>query len=129
MANDLNSFSFTGRVIRDPEVKTTQGGTVIATYSVAVNGSKKVDKVYESDVMFLDIKTFGNMATTVQQYVFKGTKVAIIGRLTIEKWEVDGQQRNKAVIITDKIVFLSKGSDKNDHSADIPQENSDLEPF
>jgi single stranded DNA-binding protein (ssb) len=127
-AKSINRCLFTGNATRDPEAKTTAGGTAITIFAIAVNNSIKVGNEYKDDPMFLDIKTFGGLAEIVAKYVKKGMALTVDGRLTIEKWTApDGTPRSKNIIIAESVVFQGAGKAAAEYQP--PEEVSDLEPF
>ncbi len=104
MAFDINQVFLIGRLTRDPETRYSSS-TVICKFSIANNSGRD-----EKDVSFFNIVTFGKTAEMCQQYLSKGKQVAIVGRLSQNRWEKDGQTRSKVEIIANNIQFIgSKG--------------------
>lgn len=106
---DINSINVTGRLTRDVEVKATHGGTTIGNLSLAFSGVRKNRNSgeYEEVPNYIDCFILGARAQTLQQFLTKGTKVAISGELRYQTWEKDGQKRSKHEIMVDRIQFLS----------------------
>jgi single-strand DNA-binding protein len=126
MASDFNQSTFTGRLARDVEVKNTQGGMTIASFSVAV-GSQWFDKTTQQkkeDVAFIDVTAFGKLAEIIGQYAKKGQQVLVSGRLKQETWndKTTGQKRSKLVVVAEN--FKMFGGKNDGLPASEPQEQS-----
>ena len=118
---DNNSVSINGRLVREAEVKFTQGGTAILKFSIAVNRSVKKGDKWEDEASFFDCTMFGKMAESVSYYLEKGKQVSIIGELVQNRWENDGQKHSKVEIIVNKLQLLGSKDDKPErHNADLP---------
>lgn len=108
-----NQITLVGRWTRDTEVTTSQKGTEIMRGSLAVNDS--YDKEHTD---FVDVTAFGKLAVNVNQFTGKGSKVLVSGKLRHERWEKDGQNRSKHVVIANQIVFLeSRNSSDNSNNS------------
>lgn len=90
----INRVNISGNLTRDPELRQTQTGTAILSMGVAVNDRtlNKQTNQLEDRPNFVDCILFGKRATGIQQYLRKGTKVAIDGKLRYSSWEKDGQR-------------------------------------
>ena len=106
----INSVAISGNLTRDPEVRRTQTGMVIVSFGVAVNERRENRQTgqWEDYPNFVDCTMFGSRAEKVAQYLSKGSKVAVLGKLRYSSWERDGQKRSKLEVIVDDIEFLSK---------------------
>ena len=106
----INRVIISGNLTRDPELKRTQGGTAVLQMGVAVNDRRKNPSTgeWEDVANFVDCTMFGTRAERVAQYLAKGTKVAIEGRLRYRAWEQDGQRRSKLEVVVDEIEFMSR---------------------
>jgi len=110
---DLNRATIVGRLTRDPEVRTTPNGTNVTSFSVATNfvwtdpqGTKK------EAVEYHNIVAWRKLGEIVAQYLHKGSRVLVEGRLQTRNWEgQDGAKRNRTEIVADNLIMLdSKGS-------------------
>jgi single-strand DNA-binding protein len=129
---NINRVVVSGRLTRDSELLTTANGLNILNMSVAVNDSiKNANGEWEDKPNFFDVKMFGARAEKLAQYLSKGTKVIIEGKLSWSQWEKDGQKRSKVEIIVDEIEFNSRkeqtapaygasGSQSIEYDEDIP---------
>jgi len=106
----INRVVISGNLTRSPELKQTQGGTSVLQMGVAVNDRRKNPQTgeWEDVANFVDCVLFGTRADKVAQYLTKGTKVAIEGRLRYRAWEQDGQRRSKLEVVVDEIEFMSR---------------------
>ena len=136
-ATNINVVVVTGNLTRDPELKSTSGGTAVCKLRVAVNsrrrdqGGEWVDKPN-----FFDVTVFGAQGENCANYLSKGRPVAVEGRLEWSEWDAsDGSgKRSKVEIIANSVQFLgsrdgSGGGNANDLQAqsDVPADTSDFE--
>jgi single-strand DNA-binding protein len=136
-ATNINVVVVTGNLTRDPELKSTSGGTAVCKLRVAVNsrrrdqGGEWVDKPN-----FFDVTVFGAQGENCANYLSKGRPVAVEGRLEWSEWDAsDGSgKRSKVEIIANSVQFLgsrdgSGGGSGNGLQAqsDVPADTSDFE--
>lgn len=96
-----------GHLTRDVELKYMQSGTAFAVFGLASNRKyKKQDGTQGEEVCFIDVKIFGRSAEIANQYLKKGSKILVEGRLAQEHWEQNGQKRSKHIIQGDSIQML-----------------------
>lgn len=113
----MNKVILTGNLTRDPEYKTTSAGE-LASGSIAVNGYK------EGEVYYFDFNVWGKRASTFTQYLFKGKKVLLEGRLQQQTWDSpEGGKKSKVVINVENFEFLSPRGE-----ATAPSQPSQNEP-
>lgn len=109
----INKAIITGNLTRDPESRTTAGGTTIMSFGVAVNDRRKNAQTgeWEDQPNFIDCTMFGRRAEAVAQYLAKGSKVAIEGKLHWSSWEDrdTGAKRSKVEVWVDELEFMSRG--------------------
>lgn len=122
MAQDINNWIGVGRLVRDGELKYTSGGLAICKISIASNSRAKKGDEYVDEASFFDVSIFGRSAESLNQYLTKGKQVAVQGRLKQERWEKDGQNHSKIVIIAESIQLL--GGDKNSQGSGSDARNS-----
>ena len=100
--NSVNQVFLLGAAGKDPEIRATSGGTVIASFSLATSeGRKDAQGNWKDDTTWHNVKAFGRVAETIREQVKKGTKVFVEGKLTTESWDDQqtGQKRYKTVIV------------------------------
>ena len=105
----INRVMLTGNLTRDCEVRQTAGGMAIGSFGIAVNDRRKNGQTgeWEDYPNFFDCTLFGTKAEKLSQYLTKGTKVAIEGRLHYSSWESNGQKRSKVDVTVDSVEFMS----------------------
>lgn len=110
----INRVVVSGNLTRDPELKSTQGGTAVLSLGVAVNDRRKNPTTgeWEDVPNFVDAVLFGSRANAIYGYLSKGSKVAIEGKLRYSSWEREGERRSKLEVIIDEIEFLSPRNDQ-----------------
>ena len=93
----INRVIISGNLTRDPELRNTQSGMAVLSFGVAVNDRRKNPTTgeWEDYPNFVDCTMFGARANSLSQYLSKGTKVSIEGKLRWSQWERDGQKRSK----------------------------------
>ncbi len=113
MAGDINRVTLVGRLTRDPELRHLPSGSPVLELGLAVNGRQQdsggnwVDKPN-----FFDVKVYGNQAEFLSQYLQKGRRVGIDGRLDWRSWEAqDGSKRSKVDVVAQTVQFLDSRSD------------------
>lgn len=123
MSSDINRVMCTGRLTRDCELRQTQGGSAILTFGIAVNDRRKNPQTGEWEDMpnFIDCVVFGNRATSLAQYLMKGTKVAVEGKLRWSQWEKDGNRRTKIEVVVDEVALMGGGPQSQQRPVAAPQ--------
>lgn len=118
MANDMNLVALIGRLTRDAEMRFTNGGMAIASFTLAVNRRKKVGDQWEDEAHFFDCTLFGKSAEAIEAWFKQGKQVSVQGELRQNRWEQDGQSRSKVEIVASMVQLLaSPGDNKQDASA------------
>lgn len=109
----INRVAVTGHLTRDPELRQTAGGMSVLSFGIAVNDRRKNSQTGEWDDYpnFLDCTLFGARADGVSQYIHKGSKVAIDGKLRWTQWEKDGVKRSRVEIVVDSLDFMTAKQD------------------
>ena len=105
----INRVIISGNLTRDPELRQTQSGMAVLSFGVAVNDRRKNPSTgeWEDYPNFVDCTMFGARASSLANYLTKGSKVAIEGKLRWSQWERDGQKRSKLEVIVDELEFMS----------------------
>lgn len=106
----INRVCITGNLTRDPELRATQSGSQVLSFGIAVNDRRKNQQTgeWEDYPNFVDCTMFGTRAEKIANYLAKGSKVAIEGKLRYSSWERDGEHRSKLEVIVDEIEFMSR---------------------
>ena len=104
-----NKVILVGNLTRDVDLRYSPSGTAIGKFGLATNRTYKDTTTGENkqEVMFIDITVFGRSAEIANQYLHKGSKVLIEGRLVLDQWvDNSGQKRSKHSVIAEKVQFM-----------------------
>ena len=108
--NSLNKVQLIGNVTAQPEVKETPSGQSVASFSLATNRSYKDASGEKQDqAEYHNIVVWGKLADITEQYVTKGKKLYIEGRIQTRSWETDNGKRYKTEIVGESLLMLSGG--------------------
>ncbi len=100
----MNNVTMIGRLTRDPEAVTTDGGTEICNLRIAVDRRKRDD-----GAVFVDVKAFNGLAHSCSEYLEKGRQVAVTGRLELDEWTTENdQKRSRLYVIANSVEFLAR---------------------
>ena len=121
-ASNINICAITGNLTKDPELRSTPGGTPVCKLRVAVNSRRKdqsgewVDKPN-----YFDVTVWGAQGENCAQYLSKGRPVAVEGRLDWREWEAqDGSKRQAVEIIAESVQFLGSRGDGEQQPQYVP---------
>lgn len=124
-----NKVIMIGNLTRDVELRYLPSGSAVATIGIASNRRyKKQDGSQAEEVCFVDVKLFGRTAEVANQYLKKGSKILIEGKLTFESWtDQSGAKRSRHVITAESMQMLDSRSENsganygnNDHTSYSP---------
>ena len=102
----LNQVAIQGRLVRDPELRRTDSGKAVTSFSVACDRDFKNSQTGEKEVDFLDCVAWGSTAETVERYFRKGQMAIVTGRLQIRQYtDKNGQKRRYAEILVSSVYF------------------------
>lgn len=104
----MNSVCLSGNIGRDPELRSTQAGTSILSFSLAVNERVKKGDNWEDYTNWIDVVVFGRRADSLSKILSKGTKIAVSGHLRYSTWDKDGQRRSKLEVIADDVDIMQR---------------------
>ena len=111
----LNKIILMGRLTRDPELRRTQSGTAVTSFSLAVDRDFKSQNG-EKETDFIDIVAWRSTAEFVSKYFTKGRMAVVEGRLQIRDWtDKDGGKRRSAEVVAENVYF---GDSKRDSAGD-----------
>jgi single-strand DNA-binding protein len=107
MSKTLNKVTLLGHVGRDPEMRYTASGAAVTSFTVATNRmTRAADGSSQEETEWHPVVAWDKLAETCNQYLHKGSKVYIEGRLQTRSWEQDGQKRYKTEIIAYEMIML-----------------------
>src|SRR5690625_2498879 len=102
----MNTVSLIGRLGKDPDLRYTQSGKAVANFSLAVTRPFNRE---ETD--WFDVTCWNKTAELAAQHLAKGRQAGVTGRLQQDRWEQDGQQRTKIIVVADNITFVGSKDD------------------
>lgn len=116
----INKVHLSGNLTRDAELKALPSGTPVLSVGIAVSERVKNQQSgeWEDRPNYFNMSMFGARAEKIAQYLVKGTKVAVEGRLRYRTWEKDGETRSAVDVIVDEIEFMSRREEQH-----VPQPN------
>lgn len=128
----MNSLHIIGNLTKDPELRTTQSGLSVCSFTVAVNKRKTTDNQPEAD--YFNITAWRERGETCAKYLSKGKKVSVVGPVTIRTWESNGKHGASLEVTAEDVEFLSPRSESQpaapvDKQSGFQQVESDELPF
>ena len=117
----MNNCSVIGRLVRDPDVRTTQSGTTVARFSIAIDSGFGDNKRTD----FPSIVCFGKTAEICDKYLSKGSQVGVTGRLQTGSYEKDGTKFYTTDVIADRVEFLQRAKGQEDNQQSNEQSEYD----
>jgi len=108
----FNKVVLVGNLSRDIEIRYSQSGTAVANTAIATSRKFTANGEKKEEVMFIDITFFGRSAEVANQFLRKGSKVLIEGRLQLDQWvDKDGGKRSKHSIVVETMQMLDSKQD------------------
>jgi single-strand DNA-binding protein len=119
----MRNFNLTvleGRLVGDPEIRYTQNGTALCRFSIANNNDYYKDEELQKQVNFVDVTTWAKLAEHCNEYLKKGSRVIVNGRLKQDRWQDEGGgNRSKISIVGNQVQFLDL---KNGDAEQTPED-------
>ena len=128
MPKTINRVELLGRVGIDPEMRYSQAGTAITRVRLATDRHRQNG---ETETDWHDVTCWGKLAEAVNEYVGKGDRLYVTGRLAQNSYETeDGQKRHRTEIHAQEVVFLdSRNGSSNGNETDAGPSDADGMPF
>lgn len=122
----LNQIIIMGRLTRDPELRRTQSGTAVCSFSVAVDRDFK-SQSGEKETDFVDIVAWRSTADFVSKFFTKGRMAVVEGRLQIRDWkDKDGNNRRSAEVVAEHVYFGDSKQRSESDTASAPPASGDF---
>ena len=119
----LNKCFLLGRMTKDPEIRRTNGGAAVTSFTLAVDRDFKTNGEKETD--FIEVVAWRNTAEFVSKYFSKGRMAIVEGRLQIRDWtDKNGNKRRTAEVVADNVYF---GDSKKDSKEEPEYKQADLD--
>lgn len=107
MARSVNQVMLMGNLTRDPELRNTPSGQSVCSFSLALNRAYKDQSgEWKEATDYVDVVAWGPLGERVAQYMSKGRRCLVQGRLQSRSWEQDGQKRSKVEVLASDVTFL-----------------------
>lgn len=112
MARSVNQVILMGNLTRDPEVRQTPSGQSVCSFSLALNRAyKNQSGEWVEATDYIDVVAWGPLGERVGQYLSKGRRALVQGRLQSRSWEQDGAKRSKVEVLANDVTFLDGRGD------------------
>ena len=119
----LNTVTIMGRIVANPELRTTSSGVVVTTFRIACDRDKQTEGGQKAD--FVDISAWRKTAEFICKYFQKGKPILIQGRLQIREWtDKEGKKRYSTEILANEVFFC--GGDKVQNTMSGPTTVPDM---
>lgn len=115
----LNSFVGIGRLTRDPELKYTPGGKAVCQMRIAIDRGTKNERG-EKETDFINVVVWDKQGEHCANFLQKGRLIAAKGRLQVRQYQKDGQNREIAEVVADRISFLDRPAEETVNQDDMP---------
>lgn len=110
----LNSCVLMGRLTADPELRTTQSGKSVASFSLAVD--RDFQQSGEKQADFISVVAWGKTAEFIDKYFCKGRMIAVVGRIQTRTYtDKDGNKRKAVEVVADKVSFTGEKAEPSEH--------------
>ncbi|MDO8335794.1 MAG: single-stranded DNA-binding protein [Candidatus Saccharibacteria bacterium] len=121
MAKSINQVIIMGRLTRDPEMRTTPTGKTVTSFSLAVDRQGSDDTAD-----FFDITAWEKLGELVNQYLSKGRRCLVQGRLRQESWDdkESGKKRSRVAVVASDVTFLDGPSGDEGGSSAAPKSSN-----
>lgn len=118
----FNKITILGNLTKDVKLTATQSGASMVLNTIASSHKKVVNKEIKEETCFLDIVVFGKMAENMNQYLHKGSKVFVEGRLSQDTWQdKEGKTRYSYKVVVETMKFLDSKA-KAEHTQVKPKQ-------
>ena len=118
----MNKVILIGNTVRPIELRYLPSGSAVAKTGLAVNRvwKDKTTGEKKNETMFIDIVIYGKLASIANQYMLKGKKILVEGRLVLEQWvDQGGQKRSKHILAAESFQFLEPKAKSGDVEYDM----------
>jgi single-strand DNA-binding protein len=121
MSRGLNKVMIIGHLGRDPEMRYTPSGRPVTTYNVATSRTwNSSDGERHTETEWFNVVAWGNLAEICKQYLSKGQRIYVEGRLQTRQWEdSDGNKHSSTEIVASEMIMLSDRHNHNHPSEEV----------
>ena len=126
----FNKVVLVGNLTRDIELRYAQSGSAIGVSGIAVTRKFNVNGEKREETCFIDIAFYGRTAEIANQYLSKGSKVLVEGRLKLDQWvDQNGQNRSKHSVQVENMEMLGSNPNSQENSAYAQTHQQSFEPY
>lgn len=131
MSRGLNKVMIIGNLGRDPEMRYTPSGRPVTSFSVAASRAWNTsDGERHTETEWFNVVAWGNLAEICKQYLTKGQRVYVEGRLQTRRWEdSQGNKHSATEIVANEMIILDDRRDANQSTGIGSEEDEDEFPF
>jgi single-strand DNA-binding protein len=131
MSRGLNKIMIIGNLGRDPEMRYTPSGRPVTSFSVAVSRSWNTsDGERHTETEWFNVVAWGNLAEICKQYLSKGQRVYVEGRLQTRRWEdTEGRKHTSTEIVANEMIILDDRREASNTSTAVNEAEEDEFPF
>ena len=123
----MNKTELIGRVVRDADVRYSQGEKPMAIARISLAVDRKFKQEGQPTADFINCIAFGKTAEVIEKYVVKGTKIAVVGRIQTGSYtNKDGQKVYTTDVVIDELEFCESRSSQQSSSQPAPAPNGDM---
>ena len=116
----MNKLFIVGNLTRDPDLRVTQSGLDVCSFTVAVNRRRREGQPQEAD--FFRVTAWREMGKNCKQYLAKGRKVAVTGSVSVSTYQAqDGSTRAQLEVTADDVEFLTPKGEATAQQPNVPQ--------
>lgn len=127
----MNNIVLIGRLVKDPELRTTGTGKSVTNINIAVNRPTSYEEVQQTD--FINIQAWNKLAENLCKYQKKGSQIAVEGALRIDNYtDVNGDNKYKTYVLANNIMFLDNKKsnevtlEENTESVDVEFDENEM---
>ncbi len=120
----MNKIFLIGRLVKDPEIRTTSTGKKVASFSIAVSDGK--DQNGQEITQYFNCTAWEKKAEVIENYVKKGHKIAIVGKLQNRTWDKPDGTKGYATDISAVEIEMLTGKSEAEGMAQRPQNHEDM---
>lgn len=127
-AFNFNKVILGGRLTAEPELKTTQSGKSVCSFSIAVN--RKFKQQGQSDADFFNVVAWDGLADTVARYFHKGSSICVVGSIQNRSWTGNNNQKRYATdIVANEVCFVDSKSESEGNNTPTQTNGSTEQNF
>lgn len=123
---NFNLVVMEGRLVGDPEIRHTQNGTALCSFSIANNNSYYKGDELQEEVCFIDVTVWSKLAQHCSEYLKKGRRVLLNGRLKQDRWQdSEGGSHSKIGLVCYGVRFLDRHNEEEEEKEEEGEKEED----